>query len=86
MCHPNCDYFSSINAINTVDQIIDQGVNDATMASVNGYNTISALSTITPLIKSYIVGHHAIASDEEELTQGTLQLLYSITLLPLRCR
>ena len=70
--YSNCDYFSSINAINTVDQIIDQGINDATMAAVNGYNTISALSTITPLIKSYIVGHHAIASDEEELTQGTL--------------
>lgn len=75
--YSNCDYFSSINAINTVDQIIDQGINDATMAAVNGYNTISALSTITPLIKSYIVGHHAIASDEEELTQGTLDYVSS---------
>ena len=34
--YSNCDYFSSINAINTVDQIIDQGINDATMAAVNG--------------------------------------------------
>lgn len=75
--YSNCDYFSSINAINTVDQIIDQGINDATMAAVNGYNTISALSTITPLIKSYIVGHHAIGSDEEELTQGTLDYVSS---------
>ena len=66
-----------LTQINTVDQIIDQGINDATMAAVNGYNTISALSTITPLIKSYIVGHHAIASDEEELTQGTLDYVSS---------
>lgn len=75
--YSDCDYFSSINAINTVDQIINQGVNDATMAAVNGYNTGSALSTITPLIKSYIVGHHATASDEEELTQGTLDYVNS---------
>lgn len=71
------DYVISINAVNTVDQIIKQGVNDATMAAVNGYITASALSTITPLIKSYITGHHATASEEDELTQDTLAYVNS---------
>lgn len=70
--YSNWEYISSINAINTVDQAIARGVDDSVMAGVNGYNTASTLTTVVPMIKTYIVGHYATASNEDELTQGTL--------------
>ena len=66
------DYVTSINAINTVDMTLKQGIDDMMMAGVNGYNTKDALATIAPLVKSYIVENHATVDSDEELTQGTL--------------
>lgn len=70
--YSNFEYVSSIYAINTVDQAIARGVDDSVMAGVNGYNTASTLTTVVPMIKTYFVGHYATASNEDELTQGTL--------------
>lgn len=71
------DYATSINAINTVDLTLKQGIDDIIMAGVNGYNTKDALATVAPLVKSYIVENHATASSDEELTQGTVDYVTS---------
>ncbi len=75
--YSDIDYISSVNAINTVDQTISENINEITMIKLNGYNTADALNSILPLVKSYIVEHHTTASNDEELTQGTLDYVSS---------
>ena len=67
------DYMASLTSINSVDQLLSNGVNQVTMEAVNGYNTTKALITIAPLIKKYIVENHATAVDDVTLTDDTLE-------------
>lgn len=49
------DYMASLTSINSVDQLLSNGVNQVTMEAVNGYNTTKALITIAPLIKNILL-------------------------------
>ena len=71
------DYMASLTSINSVDQLLSNGVNQVTMEAVNGYNTTKALITIAPLIKKYIVENHATAVDDVTLTDDTLEYVES---------
>ena len=75
--YSNFDYFTNLNAINTVDQLLFDATDDMAMAAVNGYNTSGAIVSIAPLIKSFFDENYYTASTDEQLTQETFKYVSS---------
>lgn len=66
------DYIRNLNAINSVDGLLSKRKKDIFMAGVNGYNTVQALADIAPMVQAYIYKNYSTASDDEQLTEDTL--------------
>ena len=65
------DYIASLNAINTVDQLLKHMKQEIIMAGVNGYNTAGAVASIAPLINKYFAEYYYSAESDTQLSQDT---------------